>query len=55
MIDPNFAAAHQLLQQRVSGDYRARTENLENPQTVQAMQLVINLPKQDPPARNAGT
>ena len=56
MIDPNFTAAHQLLQQRVSGDYKARTENPEDPddpQTVQAMQLVINLPKQDPPTRNA--
>ena len=53
MIDTNFVAAHQLLQQRVSGDYKARSEDPDDPQTVQAMQLVINLPKQDPPTRNA--
>ena len=46
------AAAHQLLQDRVSGAYKARSEDARDPQTVQAMQLAINLPKQDPPGRN---
>ncbi len=47
-----IAAAHQLLKERVSGDYKARSEDARDPQTVQAMQLAINLPKQDPPSRN---
>ncbi|OIR41698.1 aminoacyl-tRNA hydrolase [Corynebacterium sp. NML120713] len=45
--------AWQLLHERTSADYRQRTEDPRDPETVQAMQLVINLPKQDPPARNA--
>lgn len=52
MTEQMTAAAHQLLQDRVSGDYRARSEDARDPQTVQAMQLAINLPKQDPPSRN---
>lgn len=52
MVDQNFASAHELLRLRVSGDYEARTEDPQDPQTVQAMQLAINLPKQDPPSRN---
>ena len=47
-----IAAAHQLLTERVSGDYKARSEDPDDPQTVQAMQLAINLPKQEPPSRN---
>lgn len=47
-----IAAAHQLLTERVSGDYKARSEAPDDPQTVQAMQMAINLPKQDPPSRN---
>lgn len=47
-----MTAAHQLLQDRVSADYKARSEDARDPQTVQAMQLAINLPKQDPPSRN---
>lgn len=52
MTEQMIAAAHQLLRDRVSGDYKARTEDPEDPKTVQAMQLAINLPKQDPPSRN---
>lgn len=52
VVDQNFASAHELLRLRVSGDYKARTEDPQDPQTVQAMQLAINLPKQDPPLRN---
>lgn len=44
--------AHALLQHRVGGEYRGHTENPGDPSTVQAMQLAINLPKQDPPSRN---
>lgn len=46
-----FAAAHCLLA-GIRSDYRERTEDPANPDTVQAMQLVIHLPKVDPPARN---
>ncbi|WJY98196.1 peptidyl-tRNA hydrolase [Corynebacterium fournieri] len=53
MTDQYFTSAHQLLQQRVSGDYKSRAEDPEDPSTVQAMQIAINLPKQDPPSRNA--
>lgn len=52
MTEQMTAAAHQLLQDRVSGDYKTRSEDARDPQTVQAMQLAINLPKQDPPSRN---
>ena len=52
MTEQMTAAAHQLLQDRVSGDYKARSEDARDPQTVRAMQLAINLPKQDPPSRN---
>ena len=52
MTEQMTAAAHQLLQDRVSGDYKPRSEDARDPQTVQAMQLAINLPKQDPPSRN---
>ena len=52
MTEQMTAAAHQLLQDRVSGDYKARSEDARDPQTVRAMQLAINLPKQDPPGRN---
>ena len=52
MTEQMTAATHQLLQDRVSGAYKARSEDARDPQTVQAMQLAINLPKQDPPGRN---
>ena len=42
MTEQMTAAAHQLLQDRVSGDYKARSEDARDPQTVQAMQLAIN-------------
>ena len=46
-----FAAAHRLLAETRT-DYRQRTEDPDDPSTVQAMQLVIHLPKVDPPTRN---
>lgn len=49
---PHTAAAHELLRNRVVTDPRDRSENPDDPSTVQAMQLAINLPKQDPPSRN---
>lgn len=48
-----FDSAHSLLRDEVAGDYRARSEDPDDPSTVQAMQLVLNVPKQDPPSRNA--
>lgn len=50
--EDRFEAAHALLAHLVEGDYRDRTEDPDDPSTVQAMQLALNLPKQDPPARN---
>lgn len=50
--EDRFEAAHALLAELVEGDYRDRTEDPDDPSTVQAMQLALNLPKQDPPARN---
>lgn len=53
-----FASAHALLAERMAGRSEQRDEPgaaLENPaepDTVQAMQLVLNVPKQTPPARN---
>lgn len=53
-----FASAHALLAERMAGRSEQRDEPgaaLENPAepgTVQAMQLVLNVPKQTPPARN---
>lgn len=49
---PDTTAAHALLVERVHIDYRARSENPDDPSTVQAMQLAMDLPKQDPPSRN---
>lgn len=47
-----FASAHALLAELVERDYRQRSEDPSDPATVQAMQLAMNLPKQDPPPRN---
>lgn len=47
----SLAAAHSLLVDRLESDYRARTEDPEDPSTVQAMQLAINLPRDAPPTR----
>ena len=46
-----FATAHRLLAE-TRKDYRQRSEDPDDPSTVQAMQLVILLPKVDPPSRN---
>lgn len=48
-----ITSAYELLRERVADDYRQRSEDPNDPSTVQAMQLAINLPKQDPPSRNA--
>ncbi|STC98640.1 aminoacyl-tRNA hydrolase [Corynebacterium renale] len=42
-------AAHALLAARTSDDYHQRYEDPEHPETVQAMQIVLNIPKADPP------
>lgn len=47
-----FASAHELLAELVHRDPRERTEDPDDPSTVQAMQMVLHLPKQDPPPRN---
>ncbi|MGV0346834.1 aminoacyl-tRNA hydrolase [Corynebacterium coyleae] len=48
-----ITSAYNLLRERVADDYRQRSEDPNDPSTVQAMQLATNLPKQDPPSRNA--
>ncbi|SDR73838.1 aminoacyl-tRNA hydrolase [Corynebacterium timonense] len=48
-----LAAAHELLVTRLSAERSGPREDPADPSTVQAMQLVINLPKQDPPTRSA--
>lgn len=45
-------SAHALLQHRVHTDPADRVEDPDDPATVQAMQLAINLSKQNPPTRN---
>lgn len=57
-----FASAHALLAERMAGRMAGRSEQRDElgavledpaePDTVQAMQLVLNVPKQTPPARN---
>ncbi|MEH0147392.1 peptidyl-tRNA hydrolase [Corynebacterium sp. Q4381] len=49
----DIARAHALLAELPARDYKDRTEDPDDPSTVQAMQMAINLPKADPPARNA--
>ncbi|WP_257183602.1 peptidyl-tRNA hydrolase [Corynebacterium cystitidis] len=48
-----IAAAHAVLSRSVSSDRRDRHEDPDDPSTVQAMQIALHLPKQDPPDRNA--
>lgn len=50
MSDP-LALAHRLLATRVSSDRREHREDPDRPETVQAMQIALHLPKVDPPAR----
>ncbi|MDO5669006.1 MAG: aminoacyl-tRNA hydrolase [Corynebacterium sp.] len=47
-----LARAHDLLRARVSDDRRARSEDPKRPETIQAMQIALHMPKQDPPARS---
>lgn len=49
--DELILAAHNLMRTRVAGDRHAHSENPEDPSTVQAMQIALHIPKQDPPAR----
>lgn len=54
MIDPDLLrGAHELLAARTSTDRRSRTEDPDRPETVQAMQIALHIPKTDPPARTA--
>lgn len=46
-----LSAAHSLLATRLGEKRPGPREDPADPRTVQAMQLAINLPKQDPPAR----
>jgi peptidyl-tRNA hydrolase len=48
--DP-LALAHSLLSARVSGDRHDRSEDPDRPETVQAMQIALHVPKADPPRR----
>ncbi|GAB2515813.1 peptidyl-tRNA hydrolase [Corynebacterium atrinae] len=47
----SLAFAHALLVERVSSDRRARSEDPNDPETVQAMQIALHLPKVNPPRR----
>lgn len=49
MSDPELALAHALLAARVSDG--PHSEDPADPQTVQAMQIVLHIPRQDPPRR----
>lgn len=48
--DP-LALAHALLCARVSGNRHDRSEDPDRPETVQAMQIALHVPKADPPRR----
>ncbi len=45
--------AHALLAARTTDDRHAHSEDPEDPSTVQAMQIALNIPKQDAPSRTA--
>lgn len=45
--------AHALLVERTTDDRHAHSEDPDDPSTVQAMQIALNIPKQDPPTRTA--
>ena len=46
-----LAAAHALLAERVSPDRHSRSEDPDRPETVQAMQIALEVPKASPPLR----
>lgn len=48
--DP-LALAHDLLRARVSDNRHDRSEDPDRPETVQAMQIALHVPKADPPRR----
>lgn len=48
--DP-LALAHDLLCARVSDNRHDRSEDPDRPETVQAMQIALHVPKADPPRR----
>lgn len=53
VVDATFAAAHERLHATCSArDWHRDREDPTQPETVQAMQIVLNLPKQDTPARH---
>ena len=49
-LDP-LASAHALLSARVSDNRHDRTEDPDRPETVQAMQIALHVPKAQPPRR----
>lgn len=52
-IDAAFSTAHQRLKDSCSArDWHRDREDPDQPETVQAMQIALNLPKQDTPARH---
>ena len=51
-VTPEFALAHKRLVDACTGrTWRDKDEDPEHPETIQAMQMALNLPKQNPPAR----
>lgn len=51
MSDP-LELAHRLLSTRVSSDRRTHWEDPDRPETIQAMQIALNIPKVNPPLRH---
>jgi peptidyl-tRNA hydrolase len=51
-VSPEFATAHKLLVEACTGrSWRDIDEDPQHPETVQAMQIALNLPKSTPPSR----
>lgn len=51
-ISPEFELAHKRLVDACTGrSWRDIDEDPEHPETIQAMQIALNMPKQNPPAR----
>jgi len=50
-VTDTLAAAHALLAERVSPDRHSRSEDPDRPETVQAMQIALEVPKASPPLR----
>ncbi|KAA5655185.1 ACR protein, partial [Pseudomonas aeruginosa] len=51
-MTPEFEVAHQRLVAACTGrSWRDKDEDPEHPETIQAMQLALNMPKSNPPSR----